>query len=118
MKNFKLWGLIIGGLASAFWIYFNISSALSQDGWQIRIYHLVLGMIYLIPPIIAWRRPIIGGWLYTGLALFFGGAYFYLIFFVSSNSYPIWVWLVMLAFLVALPVIGGTLLIKSVSNKK
>ncbi|MBU1148838.1 hypothetical protein KKI23_01975 [Patescibacteria group bacterium] len=114
MSKLKIAGLIIGGLSSLYWLYFNISAALSDEiGYSTIAVHLILAALFLAPLLLAWKWEMIAGWFYVFLALIIGGGYFYVIFFVSEISYAWWIWVVLLLLLGLMPLVGGLLLIES-----
>jgi len=114
MKKSKLISLIIGGMATAFWIYFNIATAFSaENNLTAVIIYCFMAVLFVIPFILAWQWARIAGWLYVILAIFLGGGYYYLIFFIAEKSYDWWIWLIMLLLFLGLPLSAGILLIKS-----
>lgn len=118
MKKSKLSGLLIGGIASASWVYFNIASALSaENNLTTIIIYCFMAVLFVIPFILAWQWEKVAGWLYILLAIFLGGGYYYLIFFIAEKSYGWWVWITMFLLFMGLPLLAGLLLIKAKTYK-
>ncbi|MFH1597750.1 MAG: hypothetical protein ABIB97_01580 [Patescibacteria group bacterium] len=116
MNKLKLAGLIVSGLFGAFWLYFNIGSAIAEDATGDKIYHFIMALLMIIPFILAWKWTKVAGWYSVGLAILIGGGYLYLTYrggaWGRTNISP---WSLVLTFVLIglLPLIAGLLFLQS-----
>ncbi|MBU1148837.1 hypothetical protein KKI23_01970 [Patescibacteria group bacterium] len=118
LKIKRLTGLSIGGVIVVFWLYFNIGSAIYEEGIGSKLYHILLALIFLAPYLLVWKWPKLAGWYFIVMGIVLGGGYFYLILFRSPDSMVWWAALLVFALLGLLPMLAGFLLVKSILPKE
>lgn len=70
-RRLRLAAFILGILATLFWLWFGVASAVSERvGWLNWAAHLLVpGGILLVTLVVAWKRPAVGGTLFLAEGL-------------------------------------------------